>query len=48
LRYHLAQAYAAAGKPGRAMGALRASLSLGAFPERAQAAAMLRDLQGRS
>lgn len=48
LRYHLAQAYAAAGKTSRAMGALRASLSLGAFPERAQAAAMLRDLQGRS
>lgn len=48
LRYHLAQAYAAAGKPGRAMGALRASLSLGSFPERAQAAAMLRDLQDRS
>jgi tetratricopeptide (TPR) repeat protein len=48
LRYHLAQAYAAAGKPGRAMAALRASLSLGAFPERPAAAAMLRDLQGQS
>lgn len=48
LRYHLAQAYAAAGKPSRAMGALRASLSLGPFPERSQAAAMLRDLQGQS
>ncbi|WP_152414750.1 tetratricopeptide repeat protein [Blastomonas sp. AAP53] len=48
LRFHLAQAYAAAGKTSRAMGALRASLSLGAFPERTQAAAMLRDLQGSS
>lgn len=48
LRYHLAQAYAAAGNTQRAVGALRASLSLGAFPERAQAAAMLRELQEQS
>lgn len=48
LRYHLAQAYAAAGQNRKAIGALRASLSLGAFPERAQAAAMLRDLQDQS
>jgi tetratricopeptide (TPR) repeat protein len=48
LRYHLAQAYAEAGKTDRAVSALRASLSLGAFPERAQAAAMLRQLQGQS
>lgn len=48
LRYHLAQAYAAAGKTARAEGALRAALSLGAFPERHKAAEMLRDLQDRS
>ena len=48
LRYHLAQAYAEAGKTGRAIGALRASLSLGAFPERGEAAQLLRELQGRS
>lgn len=47
LRYHLAQAYQAAGKPGQAIASLRASLSLGAFPERNQAADMLRELQGR-
>jgi tetratricopeptide (TPR) repeat protein len=45
LRYHLAQAYAEAGKTAQAVGALRASLALGAFPERGQAAAMLRELQ---
>ncbi|MGQ3179192.1 MAG: tetratricopeptide repeat protein, partial [Blastomonas fulva] len=45
LRYHLAQAYAEAGKTAQAVGALRASLALGAFPERPQAAAMLRELQ---
>ena len=48
LRYHLAQAYAEAGKTSRAIGALRASLSLGAFPERGEAAQLLRELQGRS
>lgn len=46
LRYHLAQAYEAAGKNGAAVASLRASLQLGAFPERAQAAEMLRELQG--
>ncbi|GGB51325.1 tetratricopeptide repeat protein [Blastomonas aquatica] len=45
LRYHLAQAYAEAGKTAQAVGALRASLALGAFPERGAAAAMLRALQ---
>uniref|UniRef100_UPI003593D2EB tetratricopeptide repeat protein n=1 Tax=Blastomonas sp. TaxID=1909299 RepID=UPI003593D2EB len=45
LRYHLARAYAEAGKNSQAVSALRASLSLGAFPERAQASAMLRALQ---
>lgn len=45
LRYHLAQAYAGAGQSDAAVRALRASLALGAFPERAQAAALLRDLQ---
>lgn len=45
LRYHLAQAYAEAGKTAQAVGALRASLALGSFPERGRAAAMLRDLQ---
>lgn len=48
LRYHLAQAYAEAGKTAHAVAALRASLSLGAFPERAQAAAMLGDLENQS
>ena len=45
LRYHLAQAYAEAGQTAKAMGALRASLALGAFPERGAAVAMLRELQ---
>lgn len=45
LRYHLAQAYAEAGKTAQAVGALRASLALGSFPARAEAAAMLRELQ---
>ncbi|MCG6119694.1 MAG: tetratricopeptide repeat protein [Blastomonas sp.] len=45
LRYHLAQAYAEAGKTAQAVRALRASLALGAFPERGKAAAMLRELQ---
>ncbi|MFN3475121.1 MAG: tetratricopeptide repeat protein [Blastomonas sp.] len=48
LRYHLAQAYAEAGKTAQAVGALRASLALGSFPARAEAAAMLRKLQDRS
>lgn len=47
LRYHLAQAYEDAGKNSQAIASLRASLSLGAFPERSQASAMLRELQGR-
>lgn len=47
LRYHLAQAYAEAGKTAQAVVALRASLALGSFPARAEAAAMLRKLQDR-
>lgn len=47
LHYHLAQAYAQAGKTGQAVRALRASLALGTFPERGRAAAMLRELQDR-
>ncbi len=45
LHYHLAQAYRQAGKTTQAVRALKASLALGAFPERGKAAAMLRALQ---
>lgn len=45
LRYHLAQAYAEAGKTAQAVRALKASLALGAFPESTEAAALLRALQ---
>ena len=45
LHYHLAQAYRQAGNTTQAVRALKASLALGAFPERGQAAAMLRALQ---